>query len=716
MFLSFIFILGLMANSPISYAAYTEAIKKVEIQSPNNNPNMLEPKSWHIDKSAEWVGYGKAKVTMDLNTAFKKKGSDKKDVVLVLDVSGSMWGDKIDRVKEDASDLVKKLLVSDPNNKIGLAVFSDEGTKILDFSSNEEALLGEINNLEVGGQTNYYEGMLRAEEIIGDYQMQEGRGLAILFLTDGYPNRCNSQEIGVYRRLKARYPDMQVSAIQYELGVNIASELKAMSDRQYYANMDTLHSVLFDALDASERYENLQVVDYIDTNYFKLESPSDVKVNFGSVTLEKNNNNEYYKVIWDLNDFVSGAETKMEMNLTLKAGLDESIEFYPTNTGEEVTDEETTRTFDVTPVLTARYKVHYDSNKPGAELGDETMEEKHQPYEPVTKSWSYGDSFAGWLFKGWEVVAPVVNAVNGETFVMPEEDVFINGSWGKFNVQKSLSGSVIREQTVATLARGTSNDENWNDTGYDYNYTFRTRVAAALLNYPSWSGQIQYFDNIIHKNLNEVTLTDSGEKRTYTNYNGIDQITLGCAKVEYGDHTGDNAFTAIEMQDEYDYDEDHPPYKIWMWYEPSVYPNDPQRKNEGKIYWTSNADAVKLSPYCSSMFSSFETIKELDLSDMDLTEVITVDNFITSASKLEKIYVNPDKSFNTDQLTHSTGSYAGMFRDCTKLVGGKGTAWNTLRQDTSLPDRNEYRYKKYAVVDDPDNGNPGYLTDIADKT
>lgn len=72
------------------------------------------------------------------------------------------------------------------------------------------------------------------------------------------------------------------------------------SDRQYYADMSNLHSVLFEALAVSEKYGNMQVVDYIDTNYFVLPSPNSVFVNIGNVTVEKNDNDEYYKIIWYL--------------------------------------------------------------------------------------------------------------------------------------------------------------------------------------------------------------------------------------------------------------------------------------------------------------------------------------------------------------------------------------------------------------------------------
>ena len=42
--------------------SYTQEIRSVEIQS-NDYDN---PGSWYIDKSAEWTGFGKARVTLML--------------------------------------------------------------------------------------------------------------------------------------------------------------------------------------------------------------------------------------------------------------------------------------------------------------------------------------------------------------------------------------------------------------------------------------------------------------------------------------------------------------------------------------------------------------------------------------------------------------------------------------------------------------------------
>jgi surface protein len=93
------------------------------------------------------------------------------------------------------------------------------------------------------------------------------------------------------------------------------------------------------------------------------------------------------------------------------------------------------------------------------------------------------------------------------------------------------------------------------------------------------------------------------------------------------------------------------------------------------------------------MFFNNRSITELDISSFDTSKVTNMDLMFSDCVSLERIYVGD--SFNTDSVTTSTK----MFYGSSKLVGQKETKYNSNKVDVT-----------YAKVDDPDNGNPGYLT------
>ena len=93
------------------------------------------------------------------------------------------------------------------------------------------------------------------------------------------------------------------------------------------------------------------------------------------------------------------------------------------------------------------------------------------------------------------------------------------------------------------------------------------------------------------------------------------------------------------------------------------------------------------------MFVSCSALTSLDLSNFNTSSVTSMYYMFKSCGILATIYVGAN--WNTTNVT-SSGS---MFYDCTKLVGGAGTTYNSNKTD-----------KTYAKVDGG-TSNPGYLTE-----
>lgn len=124
---------------------------------------------------------------------FVAASSGPKDVVLVIDVSGSMDDYKrIDLAKEAAITIVDTLTVAD---RVAIVVFSNSASQIGGYdhliratNENKQALIQAINNIYANGPTNFYEAFNTAFDALDRTVREEatsGCNIAILFLTDG---------------------------------------------------------------------------------------------------------------------------------------------------------------------------------------------------------------------------------------------------------------------------------------------------------------------------------------------------------------------------------------------------------------------------------------------------------------------------------------------------------------------------------------------------
>ncbi|KAK1735823.1 voltage-dependent calcium channel-like protein [Skeletonema marinoi] len=124
---------------------------------------------------------------------FVAASSGPKDVVLVLDVSGSMsdYG-RMDLAKEAAITVIKTLTISD---RVAVIAFSDYAYQVLPedllvraTNENKNRLIDSIQQLTDGGATNFHAGFQQAFDALERTIEQEytsGCNVAILFMTDG---------------------------------------------------------------------------------------------------------------------------------------------------------------------------------------------------------------------------------------------------------------------------------------------------------------------------------------------------------------------------------------------------------------------------------------------------------------------------------------------------------------------------------------------------
>ncbi|MCR5283367.1 MAG: VWA domain-containing protein [Lachnospiraceae bacterium] len=126
---------------------------------------------------------------------YEGKSSDEShEIVLVLDVSGSMDGKRIAELKEACLNFVSDILSEDPDAGISIVTFAS-GVNVYDFSgryftNDLIALKNTISGIRSGGGTAMNAGLVKADELLFKYGSADKK--FIIQMADGEPNTGES--------------------------------------------------------------------------------------------------------------------------------------------------------------------------------------------------------------------------------------------------------------------------------------------------------------------------------------------------------------------------------------------------------------------------------------------------------------------------------------------------------------------------------------------
>lgn len=129
---------------------------------------------------------GSKTITKTTNLRVASKG---RDTVLVLDISGSMYGEPLEEMKKSAVQFCNDLLKDEYNNRVGI-VFYDDEVKTIDLTNDLDMLTSRINSVSDGGTTNMEAGLAAADKMLKN----SGKADAIknvVIMADGIPNEGN---------------------------------------------------------------------------------------------------------------------------------------------------------------------------------------------------------------------------------------------------------------------------------------------------------------------------------------------------------------------------------------------------------------------------------------------------------------------------------------------------------------------------------------------
>ena len=531
-------------------------VASVEIFSQNSDFTNGDAGAWKVTKSADWIEPGKARVTFKVESKLLSERNSLQDVIIVMDTSGSMDGERINRAKSDASDLIDNLLDDASENRVALISFNDNATIVSDFSQDKEELMRLVGSIEAGGETDYYWAYKKVEELMQDYVQEDGRDTIVLFLTDGLPTRDTPNEVGIYLSLKDNYPYMIINGIQYEMGDQFEPAIVAISDNQYHAKINTLHNILFTATLMPLKYDSFTITDYINDYYWDLADASNVSAEKGDVTVEYEGDTP--KITWDIasGNFYTSDSATMTIDIELKndyIGITDLL--LPTNTHEIISssirnapDENVDS--NAKPILRDTHTVSYDANVPSnCEVSGTVPEAQKKSVFSAVEISENQLSCEGYNFQGWKIKTKDVTRINDGYFRMPNNDVELVAVWGAPSISKSMEG------TINTRAEAVF------DVGGTVNVKMRTLTGET---------------DIIQWKVASNNTAITGIVRSATLSNTID--------------TNDEKyiFSAADS-----------PVPIYGWY------------NDGIIYYYTDADDIYLNEDASYMFFALESLSDI---------------------------------------------------------------------------------------------------------
>ncbi len=132
------------------------------------------------------------------------------DIVIGLDISGSMSGKPMEAMKEAAVEFCKYTLKNDPNARIAVVPFDDSSSIGVSLTNDEAALTDYISSLGSGGSTNFTGAF---DTIMIELQTGTGDRKSVVFMADGLPNSGVSD---YSTEMKEKYPDKSYGS--YDLG------------------------------------------------------------------------------------------------------------------------------------------------------------------------------------------------------------------------------------------------------------------------------------------------------------------------------------------------------------------------------------------------------------------------------------------------------------------------------------------------------------------
>ncbi len=230
--------------------------------------------------------------------------SERKEIVLVLDTSGSMNGDPLEKTKDASIKFLESVFGT--NAEVGVVTYDSSAQKISDFSNRLIDLEDDLEGIETHGATNIEAGLQMATNMLVDGDAQKK---IIVLMSDGEPNEgLIDQELIEYAdSIKGKGIDIFTLGFFEQLTsrANAQYLMEEIASEGYHYEVDNSENLSFFFSDIADLINGQRFM------YLRVECPVDVYVyhngeqldssvgdgksqrtEFGTLTFEENENED----------------------------------------------------------------------------------------------------------------------------------------------------------------------------------------------------------------------------------------------------------------------------------------------------------------------------------------------------------------------------------------------------------------------------------------
>ena len=236
----------------------------MEYSKPKENQNSLERKlNISILQSQKLFGKNTAFV-ISLSSKDKLERESDVDLICVIDISGSMKGNKLTQLKHSLKAIISFMTSKD---RLCIVLFNDKAELFLELEymtdEKKKFFLDKIEKIKVRGGTNILSGLKKAIEILKEEKNKENndnemmgqmRVKSVMLLSDGYDNDYDTDEITdeVKKITKGQNLSFTLHTFGYgdDYDSNLMSKLAIVRDGSFFAveNIDKIQDYFVNAL------------------------------------------------------------------------------------------------------------------------------------------------------------------------------------------------------------------------------------------------------------------------------------------------------------------------------------------------------------------------------------------------------------------------------------------------------------------------------------